>query len=133
MLWFARASLGLAGFLGKILIAIKKLFSSIIFPDFRYMHTGTWFMYIIQWRTHGGRWGPSLKILKEMKTSLETNRLFSYKHGRNCSHIFLCYPTCNKILSNFHCDAIISLPVIKLFWCAALNVDNCRKSETFLF
>ena len=47
MLWFARAREGLAGFLGKILVALKKLFSSIIFPDFRHMHTGTWFMYII--------------------------------------------------------------------------------------
>ena len=47
MLWFARARVGLAGFLGKILVALKKLFSSTIFPDFRYMHTGTWFMYII--------------------------------------------------------------------------------------
>ena len=47
MLWFARASVGLAGFLGKILVVLKKLFSSTVFPDFRYMHTGTWFMYII--------------------------------------------------------------------------------------
>ena len=30
-------------FLGKILVALKKLFSSTIFPDFRYMHTVTWF------------------------------------------------------------------------------------------
>ena len=36
MLWFAQASVGLAGFLGKILVALKKLFSSTIFPDFRY-------------------------------------------------------------------------------------------------
>ena len=46
MLWFARVSVGLAGFLGKILVALKKLFSRTISPDFRYMHTGTWFMYI---------------------------------------------------------------------------------------
>ena len=38
MLWFAQARVGLAGFLGKILVALKKLFSSTIFPDFRYMH-----------------------------------------------------------------------------------------------
>ena len=30
MLWFARASVGLAGFLGKILVALKKLFSLIL-------------------------------------------------------------------------------------------------------
>ena len=47
MLWFARASVGLAGFLGKFLVASKKLFSSTIFPDFRNMHTATWFMHII--------------------------------------------------------------------------------------
>ena len=34
-------------FFGKVSVALKKLFSSTIFPDFRYMHTGTWFMYII--------------------------------------------------------------------------------------
>ena len=38
-----------------------------------------------------------------------------------------------KILKNFHCDAIIGLPVVKLFWCAALDVDDCRKSKTFFF
>ena len=38
----------------------------------------------------------------------------------------------NKIWKNFHCDAIIGLPVVKLLWCAALDVDNSRKSETFL-
>ena len=43
MLWFARTSVSLAGFLGKILVALKKLFSSTIFPDFRYMHTSTWY------------------------------------------------------------------------------------------
>ena len=47
MLWFAQASVGLAGFLGKILVALKKLLSSTIFPDYRYKHTGSWFMYII--------------------------------------------------------------------------------------
>ena len=35
------------------------------------------------------------------------------------------------MLKNFHCDAII--PVVKLFWCVALDVDHRRKSETFLF
>ena len=38
---------------------------------------------------------PTLKILKEIKTSLfGTNRLFSYRDCRNCCHAFLCYPTC---------------------------------------
>ena len=38
---------------------------------------------------------PPLKILKEMKTSLlGTNRVFSYRNSRNCSYVFLCYPTC---------------------------------------
>ena len=47
MRWFARASVGLAGFLGKILVALKKLFSSAVFADFRYIHIGTRFMYIL--------------------------------------------------------------------------------------
>ena len=58
MLWFARASVGLAGFLGKILVALKKLFSSTIFPDFGYMHTG--FVYHIYLGIHT----RSLKCLK---------------------------------------------------------------------
>ena len=37
-----------------------------------------------------------------------------------------------KILKNFHCDAIIGLLIVKLCLCAALDVDDCRKSETFL-
>ena len=36
-----------------------------------------------------------------------------------------------KILKNFHCDAIIDLLIVKLCLCAALDVDDCRKSETF--
>ena len=52
MLWFARASVGLAGFLGKILVALKKLLFCTIFLDFRYMHTGTWFMYYIYLGIH---------------------------------------------------------------------------------
>ena len=47
MLWFAQASVGLAVFLGKILVALKKLFSSAIFPDFRCIHIGTRFIYIL--------------------------------------------------------------------------------------
>ena len=38
----------------------------------------------------------------------------------------------HKILQNFHCDAIIGLLIVELCLCAALDVDNCRKSETFL-
>ena len=34
-------------FLGKILVALKKLFSSTTFPDFRYKHTGTRYICII--------------------------------------------------------------------------------------
>ena len=63
MLRFARASVGLAGFLGKFLVASKKLFSSTIFPDFRNMHTATWFMHIIY------IWGsmPGLMFLKKLE------------------------------------------------------------------
>ena len=38
-----------------------------------------------------------------------------------------------NILKNFHCDTIIGLPVVKLFWCAALDVDDCRKVKPFFF
>ena len=50
------------GFLGKILVALKKLFSSTIFPDFRYMHAGTWFMYDY---IYLGIHARSLKCLKK--------------------------------------------------------------------
>ena len=45
MLWLAQASVSLAGFLGKILVRLKKLFFSTIFPDFRHIHSGTRFIY----------------------------------------------------------------------------------------
>ena len=82
----------------------------------------------------GGSKPPSLKILKEMKTSLfGTSRLFSYRDCRNCSHVFLCsIQLAYKILKNFHCDAILGLLIVKLCLGAALDVDDCRKSETFL-
>ena len=95
-------------------------------------------MYYSQWRTHGGRGfrgskPPPLKVLKKIKTSLfGTNRLFSYRDCRNCSHVFLCYPTCLEIVKNFHCDAIIGLLIVKLCLNAALDVGDCRNSETFL-
>ena len=38
-----------------------------------------------------------------------------------------------KILKNFYCEGIIGLPVAKLFWCAALDVDDHKKRETILF
>ena len=38
--------------------------------------------------------------------------------------MFFCANLLTKILKNFHCDAIIGLPVVKLFWCAALDVDE---------
>ena len=46
MLWFARASVGLAGFLGKILVALKKLFSSTIFPDYRCIYAYRYLVYV---------------------------------------------------------------------------------------
>ena len=76
-----------------------------------------------QLRTHGrgvGGQTPPIDDLKKMKTSLfETIRLFSCRVCRNCSHVFLCYPTCLLISKNFHRDAII--PVVKLFWWVRLN------------
>ena len=47
MLWFAQASVGLAGFLGKILVALKKLFSSTIFPDLVKVYTHRYPVYVL--------------------------------------------------------------------------------------
>ena len=78
------------------------------------LHDGT------QWRTHGeGFRGsnpppPPIDDWKKIKTAcFGPISLFSY---RDC--VFLC---CIKlsISRNFHCDAII--PVVKLFWCVALE------------
>ena len=59
MLWFAQANVGLAGFVGKILVALKKTFFSKIFLDFRYIHTGTRFMY--------GIFGDPCQVSKMLK------------------------------------------------------------------
>ena len=80
-----------------------------------------------------------LKILKEMKTTLfGTNRLFHTKIAEIALMFFRAIKLAYKISKNLHCDAIIGLPVVnqstnKVFWRAALDVDNCRKSETFIF
>ena len=37
-----------------------------------------------------------------------------------------------EISKIFHCDAIISLLIVKLCLCAAVDVGDCRKSETIL-
>ena len=46
--WIEDAVVGfLGGFLGKILVALKKLFSSTIFPDFRYVPVpGLYYIYL---------------------------------------------------------------------------------------
>ena len=75
-----------------------------------------------------------LRILKEMKTSLfGTNCLFYTGIAQIALMFFCAIQLAYEVLKNFYCDAIIDLPVVKLFWCAALHVDDCRKSETFLF
>ena len=83
----------------------------------------------LQWRTHRGGWGsgvnpPPLKILKEMKTSLlGTNRLFHTEIAEIALMFFYAIQLGYKMSKNFHCDAIIGLPVVTF----------CRKKETFLF
>ena len=39
--------------------------------------------------------------------------------SRNCSYVFYAIELAYKNLKNFHCDAIIGLPVVKLCWCGA--------------
>ena len=76
---------------------------------------------------------PPLKILKEMKPSLfATNCLFYTEIAEIALMFFCAIQLACKILKNFHCDAIIGLLIVKLCLCAALDVDDCRKSETFL-
>ena len=82
-----------------------------------------------QWRTHWGVFGVKTPHRRfKIKTSLfETIRLFSYRVYRNYCHVFLCYPTCLLISRNFHGDAII--PVVKLFWWAALEPTTNTKCK----
>ena len=73
----------------------------------------------------GGQ-NPSHERLKK-NTLFGTIRLFLYRDFRNCCHVFLCYRTCLLILRYFHCDAII--PVVKLFWWAALEPTTNSKCK----
>ena len=81
----------------------------------------------------GGQNPPIEDFKRNENLSFGNNRVFSYRDSRNCSYVFCALQLAYKILKNFHCDAIIGLPVVKLFWCAAFDVDTCRKSETFSF
>ena len=84
-------------------------------------------------RTRGVRGSklPPLKIFKEM--FLERTAFFRTEIAETALMYFCVIQLAYKIVKNFHCDAIIALPVVKLFGCTALNVDDCRKSESFLF
>ena len=83
----------------------------------------------------GGRGSsPPPLAIEKMKTSLlKTISLFHTEIPEILSIIvfFCAIQLAYEILKNFHCDAII--PIVKLFWCVAHKIDDCRKSETFLF
>ena len=91
-----------------------------------------------QWRTHGGVGGQPFPI-EDFKRNENLSfwikpPFFMQTEIAEIALMFFCaIQLAYIILKNFHCDAIIGLPVDKLFWCAALNVDDCKKSETFLF
>ena len=82
ILWFAQANVGLAGFVGKILVASKNLFSSKIFLDFRYIHTGTRFMYGILYIC--GDLCQVSKMLKKKKLEFVDNSPQSTHRYRVC-------------------------------------------------
>ena len=101
----------------------------------RYFWHQSWFMVILfQWRAHGRDFGDQNPPIDDWKRNenpfFKRFAFFSLGDCRNCYDVFLCYPTC-LILKIFYCDAII--PEAKLFWCVALDVDDCRKNKTFLF
>ena len=58
---------------------------------------------------------------------------FSYRDCRNCSDVFPCYPTCYKISKNFHCDAIIGLPVVTFSGALRLTLTIAEKVKSFFF
>ena len=62
MLWFARASIGLAGFLGKILVALKKQFSLILGRPICIPVPGLFILYIF---------GDPCQVSKRLKKKLE--------------------------------------------------------------
>ena len=63
----------------------------------------------------GGQNPPTLKILKEMKSSLLERTVFFHAEIVKIALMFFCaIQLAYKILKNFHCDAIIGLVIAKL-------------------
>ena len=83
----------------------------------------------IQWRTHRGV--SEVKPVPPIEDFKRNDNFFFWNESpffiQRLPKMLSCF------LKNFHCDAIIGPPVVKLFWCAALDVDDCRKREAFLF
>ena len=63
---------------------------------------------------------------------LERTAFFYTEMAEIALMLFCAIQLAYKILKNFHCDAIIGLLIVKLCLCAALDVDDCTKSKTFL-
>ena len=94
----------------------------------------------IQWRTHGGGGGgfggqtpPPIEDFKRNENLSFRNKppFFIQRLPKLLSCFSVLSNLLYKILKNFHCDAIIGLLMVKLCLCAALDVDDCRESETF--
>ena len=79
---------------------------------------------------------PPLKILKKRKPLFLERTAFFHTEIAEIALMFFCaIQLAYKILKNFYCDVIIRLLIVKmvkLCLCAALDVDDCRKSKTFL-
>ena len=74
---------------------------------------------------------PHWRLEKKEKPPFLKRSAFFHTEIAEIAIMFFCaIQLASIILKNFDCDAII--PVVQLFWCIALDVDNCRKSDTFL-
>ena len=75
-----------------------------------------------------------MKILKEMKISLfGTNRLFHTEIAEIALMFFYAIQLGYKISKNFHCDAMIGLPVVIFSGALRLTLTIAEKKKPFFF
>ena len=87
-----------------------------------------------QWRTHGGVRGvkPTPPPIEDIKR----NENLSFWNEppffiQRLPKLLSCFSVLSNLLIK-SCDAMIGLLIVKLCLCAALDVDDFRKSKTFL-
>ena len=75
-----------------------------------------------------------LKILEEMKTFLfGTHRLFQTEIAEIALMFFCAIQLAYKILKDFHCDAIIGLPVVTFSGALRLTLTIAENMKPFFF